>query len=65
LQIERARNTAVPECDAAEQVRAYQEAKARVPANAIPSLQHLDNDIERARLEAVGQLIRLLVPRAQ
>ena len=65
LQIEQARNTAVPECDAAEEMRAYDVAKGRVPANAIAALRPLDDDIERARMEVVGQLIRLVVPHAE
>lgn len=65
LQIERARNTAVPECDAADQMRAYEDAKTRVPANAATALRHLDDDIERARMEVVGQLIRLVVQPAK
>ncbi len=62
LQIERARNTAVPECDAAPQVHAYEDARSRVPVNAVPALRSLDTDIEVARAEVVADLIRLVVP---
>ncbi|MDB5947255.1 MAG: hypothetical protein JWQ33_2281 [Ramlibacter sp.] len=65
LQIEQARNTSVPECDAAEQVRAYEEAKARVPLAAVPALRPLDDNIEIARTEVVADLIRLVVPPAK
>ena len=61
LQIERAHDTAVPECDAAEQMRTYQDAKSRVPANAMPALRHMDEAIERARVEAVDGLVRLAI----
>lgn len=65
LEIERTRSTAVPECDAAAQVHAYEEAKSRVPVTAMPALRGLDTDIEVARAEVVADLIRLVVPAAK
>jgi hypothetical protein len=59
LQMEQASNTAVPECDALEEMKAYESAKQRVKATDVYVLQPLEQKIELARSDAVNAVVRI------
>ena len=59
VHMEQAKNTSLPECDAADEMNAYLVARGRVKEPASAALQNLEQKIENVRGEAVNAVVRI------
>ena len=60
VHMEQARNTAIPACNASKEMDDYVNAKGRVRKQ-VPKLESLEHQIQLARTEAEGALVRMVV----
>lgn len=59
VHMEQAKNTSLPECDAADEMEAYVVARGRVKEPGSAALQDLEQKIEAVRGEAVNAVVRI------